>query len=61
MKNKEIIEKLKSDGFIISHATFYRYKKMKIFSIGATYSEIKKAVQKVERLKAKRIENLSKL
>ena len=61
MKNKEIIEKLKSDGFNISHATFYRYKKMKIFKSQAAYSEIKKAVQKVKRLKAKRIENLSKL
>jgi beta-galactosidase beta subunit len=60
MKNYEIIARLKSDGFSISHATFYRYKKFKLFCNGATYSEVKKAVLKVEKLKGKRIEDLTK-
>ena len=60
MKNYEIIERLKSEGFCISHATFYRYKKIKLFGTAATYSEVKKALQKVEKLKSKRIENLIK-
>jgi predicted transcriptional regulator len=60
MKNYEIIERLKSDGFCISHATFYRYKKMKLFGTAATYSEIKKAVLKVDKLKSKTIKDLTK-
>jgi predicted transcriptional regulator len=60
MKNYEIIARLKSEGFSISHATFYRYKKFNLFGTAATYSEVKKAVLKVEKLKGKRIQDLTK-
>lgn len=60
MKNNEIIKRLKSEGFEISHATFYRYKKKGLIDSDMSLTEIRKILRKIAKQKAKTINDLVK-
>lgn len=61
MKNCELIESLKKQGFKISHDTFYRYKRLKLFTDDSSENDIKKVLRKIEKNKrSKRLSSLAK-